>query len=442
MRLIVPISVGRWGRLFSRWDVLAVLLIFGLLVFLAEASRHLFEPLTELQQQPTVARSAQSARICRAHHAAHADRHGGCRSFSPSPMRRWPPRTNAPSAPRPAARYPAIGADPRLHLGHGGVLHGAGARARAGRRIRRDLRDFHQPGLEHGVQLLSVAAHGADRAAGGVAQFPAVALDDFLAARSAVRHAAADLEHDDVDVGELVLRRRVRSDQRRQHDGDAARRRLLHRARHRKAGYARSDVGDRHHADRDPDLRPDPVPAAGGVGRPLPLRAGGRHGAAALLGVRRAAPVPHRRADDATARQAVAANVSPPDRQAEARGTAAALRSRQDRIPAARRDRHRARRHRAVAECALCGHRYHAIRYRHRDAVGTRHAHPRRRADRHRQRHLGADRGVGRHAPARGRNDPAGGAISRRLSGEPAVSDRRLGDRRLAARSEYLAFAR
>src|SRR6202167_3309068 len=52
MRVIVPISVGGWVRLFSRWDVLAVLLILGLLVFLAEASRHLFEPLTELQQQP------------------------------------------------------------------------------------------------------------------------------------------------------------------------------------------------------------------------------------------------------------------------------------------------------------------------------------------------------------------------------------------------------
>src|SRR5208283_4849767 len=53
MRVIVPISVGGWARLFSRWDALAVLLILGLLVFLAEASRHLFEPLTELQQQPT-----------------------------------------------------------------------------------------------------------------------------------------------------------------------------------------------------------------------------------------------------------------------------------------------------------------------------------------------------------------------------------------------------
>jgi len=52
MRVIVPISVGGWARLFSRWDLLAVLLILGFLVFLAEASRHLFEPLTELQNQP------------------------------------------------------------------------------------------------------------------------------------------------------------------------------------------------------------------------------------------------------------------------------------------------------------------------------------------------------------------------------------------------------
>jgi NitT/TauT family transport system permease protein len=52
MRVIVPISVGGWSRLFSRWDVLAVLLIIGLLVFLGEASRHLFEPIAELEKQP------------------------------------------------------------------------------------------------------------------------------------------------------------------------------------------------------------------------------------------------------------------------------------------------------------------------------------------------------------------------------------------------------
>jgi len=52
MRVIVPISVGGWARLFTRWDVIAVLLILGMLVFLAEASRHLLEPLTVLQRQP------------------------------------------------------------------------------------------------------------------------------------------------------------------------------------------------------------------------------------------------------------------------------------------------------------------------------------------------------------------------------------------------------
>ncbi|HEY2531475.1 MAG TPA: ABC transporter permease subunit [Xanthobacteraceae bacterium] len=52
MRVSVPISVGGWTRFFSRWDVLAVLLILGLLVFLGEASRNLFQPLAELEKQP------------------------------------------------------------------------------------------------------------------------------------------------------------------------------------------------------------------------------------------------------------------------------------------------------------------------------------------------------------------------------------------------------
>jgi len=52
MRVFVPISVTGWVRLFSRWDVLAVLLIVGLLVFLAEASHNVLQPLAELQKQP------------------------------------------------------------------------------------------------------------------------------------------------------------------------------------------------------------------------------------------------------------------------------------------------------------------------------------------------------------------------------------------------------
>ena len=52
MRLIVPISVVGWSRLFNRWEILAVLLIFGLLVFFGEASHNLFQPLAELQRSP------------------------------------------------------------------------------------------------------------------------------------------------------------------------------------------------------------------------------------------------------------------------------------------------------------------------------------------------------------------------------------------------------
>ncbi|MGB6535244.1 MAG: ABC transporter permease subunit [Xanthobacteraceae bacterium] len=52
MRVNVPISVGGWARLFTRWDVLAILLVLGLLIFLAEASRNLLAPLAELQRRP------------------------------------------------------------------------------------------------------------------------------------------------------------------------------------------------------------------------------------------------------------------------------------------------------------------------------------------------------------------------------------------------------
>jgi len=52
MRGTIPISVEQTARAITRWDALAILLTLGLLVFFAEASRHLLQPLAELQQAP------------------------------------------------------------------------------------------------------------------------------------------------------------------------------------------------------------------------------------------------------------------------------------------------------------------------------------------------------------------------------------------------------
>ena len=48
--IALPVETGR-GRL-SRWDLVAGLLTLGLLVFLAEASRGLMQPLANLTSSP------------------------------------------------------------------------------------------------------------------------------------------------------------------------------------------------------------------------------------------------------------------------------------------------------------------------------------------------------------------------------------------------------
>ena len=52
MRGTIPISVKQGRRVFTRWDVMAVLLVLGFLVFVSGASRHLLQPLKELQATP------------------------------------------------------------------------------------------------------------------------------------------------------------------------------------------------------------------------------------------------------------------------------------------------------------------------------------------------------------------------------------------------------
>ena len=52
MRGTIPISVEQPARGVTRWDALALLLTLALLVFFAEASRHLLQPLSELRSAP------------------------------------------------------------------------------------------------------------------------------------------------------------------------------------------------------------------------------------------------------------------------------------------------------------------------------------------------------------------------------------------------------
>ena len=57
-----------------------------------------------------------------------------------------------------AARHPAVGADPRLPVRHGHHLDGVVPRLHSRRGGGVDLRDLHQPGMEHDLLLLPFAA--------------------------------------------------------------------------------------------------------------------------------------------------------------------------------------------------------------------------------------------------------------------------------------------
>lgn len=49
---VPPISVDSTRHLVTRWDLIAVLLVLALIVFLAQASRNLGQPLAALQAAP------------------------------------------------------------------------------------------------------------------------------------------------------------------------------------------------------------------------------------------------------------------------------------------------------------------------------------------------------------------------------------------------------
>src|SRR5438046_177169 len=48
----LPVAVTQWARGLTRWDGFAVLLVLAVLIFLAEASRTLLDPLSALEAVP------------------------------------------------------------------------------------------------------------------------------------------------------------------------------------------------------------------------------------------------------------------------------------------------------------------------------------------------------------------------------------------------------
>ena len=144
----------------TRWDVVAIVVVIGLLTFFAEASRGLLEPLSHLSATPL---SLDPANL-----PVYAAR-TTARMFvalALSLLFTFTYATWAAKSPRAEKLLVPIldilQSVPILSfLPDGCVLHVAGARPHPRRRVRGHLRDLHQPGLEHGLQLLSVAAHGA-----------------------------------------------------------------------------------------------------------------------------------------------------------------------------------------------------------------------------------------------------------------------------------------
>ncbi len=333
MRVIVPISVGGWTRLFSRWDVLAVLLILGLLVFLAEASRHLFEPLAELRSQPL--------------------------SLDPRNLPEYAARTTL------RMLIAMV-----LSLLFTFTYATLAAKSRRAERLLVPLLDILQSVPILGfisVTVVFFMALAPGRVLGAefasiFAIFTSQAWNMAFSFYQSLRTVPTELEEasrnfrlspwmsfwrldvpfampqliwnmmmsmsgswffvvasEAISVGNTTVTLPG--------VGSYIALAIEHQ---RPCGGV---LGDRRDAGGDPDLRSDPIPAAGGVGRPLPLRAGSRRRGAAIVGVRRAAPVPRRRKIDAAVCSAVAADAaSAPARPGRAGRNATAPRPRRDRV--------------------------------------------------------------------------------------------------------------
>jgi len=191
------------SELATRWDVLAFVVVIGLIAFLGETSRAC-SPVVAAQRESAVARSGSSARVC------------GSTTFRmlaglvlslifTLTYATWAAKSERAGNFCAPSRHPAVGADFRFHFGYRGVFLVAGAGTGSRRGIRVHFAIFTSQAWNMRSVSTNRCGH-TDRTHRSRRVVSVVALDALLAIGSAVWHAGAHLEHDDVHVGRLVLR--------------------------------------------------------------------------------------------------------------------------------------------------------------------------------------------------------------------------------------------
>ena len=159
MSRFVDLATRSRSALPNLFDLIAFALIFGAFVAIVHGSQGMTLPL-QAPQATAISLDYATCPIMPCARRCACSRRWPPRWSSPSPMRRSAAKSRrAETLSDPAARCSAVGADPRLSVVYRHLFPRPVSRLDAGRRMRGDLRDLHQPGLEHGLLLLSVAAH-------------------------------------------------------------------------------------------------------------------------------------------------------------------------------------------------------------------------------------------------------------------------------------------
>ena len=290
MRVNVPISVGGWVRLFSRWDVVAILLVLGLLIFLGEASRHLFEPLAELQKQPPsldprhlpeyAARTTLRMLVAMVFSLIFTFTYATFAAKNKYAERILVPLLDILQS-VPILGFISITVVFFMELAPGRVL---GAEYAAIFAIFTSQAWNMAFSFYQSLRTVPTELEEASRSFRLGPWMSFWRLDVPFAMPQLIWNMMMSMSgswffvvaSEAISVGNTTVTL----------PGIGSYIALA--IEHRDLGAVW--LGDRRHAGGDPDLRPASVPTAGGLGRPLPLRAGGRHAAATFLGVRRAAP--------------------------------------------------------------------------------------------------------------------------------------------------------